>query len=207
MDRTQEDEKKVVELYKNQMMSLNQVCRQVGRSFNFVSRVLRQQGIPVRSRSACALHGSAHPLSKLTEEQRGELERELLAGRSPGELVAHFNVSRERIRQMARKIGAPSGRDVLRAQKLDKAKENEEKKRKRDQLRKEQTKQRYQLWRRLWAEGYTVREMATELGLINDEMTEDECRRKMSTVSVRIVTLRKRYPDWFPLRRQIEKDK
>lgn len=201
MGTKEQDEERVVELYQNQVLPVNTVCRMTGRSYNFVHRVLRQRGIKVRGRAASALHGSAHPSSRLTEEERAELERELLAGQPPGELAAHFGLSRERVRQIGKRLGAPSGRDLLRIRRMERARQQDQRKIEREQLRERDLAERYKPWRKLWEEGLTVREIATELGMIDYDTDEEECQKKMSAVSVRIVTLRKKRPDWFPRRR------
>lgn len=181
-------EQTVLDLYVKRGEPINRVCELTGGSYLKVKNVLKKHEVDVRSRGIYTLRGADHPSSKLSHDQRQSLENELLAGHSHGPLARTYGLSRERVRQIAATIGAPSGRQLQLLRRAKRRRKKEEARRKRAEQRAKEREERYALWRRLWAEDLPIAEMAQRLGL------------KPGSVSVRIVNLRKQHPDWFPRR-------
>lgn len=94
------------------------------------------------------------------------------------------------MRQIAKQIQTPTGRELQALHKRRKDIELKEERTLREQRRRQEIEDKYSFWRQLWREGYTVEEMANKLGLTK------------GTVGVRIVNLRKEHPNWFPSRRR-----
>lgn len=193
MDRPQRSqhglEEKIADLYLGHGLPISRISEITGESYNRIRRILGRLQIPVRSRDSYILRGSNHPSAKLSASDLVELEAELLAGRSHGELAARYGVSRERVRQIGQRIGSPSGRELQLLRRAEKAREREMQRQLRHERRKCEHVERYKPWRELWEKGLRVKEMAKELGL------------KPGAVSVKIVNLRKDHPTWFPKRR------
>jgi transposase len=181
----------IVKLYHQDGLQPNQVAKMVGCAYSTVMGTLHRRGIPIRKKGVCAPRGSDHPSCKLTAEELNELESELMAGRQKfGDLGIKYGLSRERVRQIAKRLGAPTGRQIQAMTRIARAAQESEAKALAAQARKEARLEKYQRWQALWDRGLTVPEMAAELGMTP------------GSVSVRIVMLRRRFPDWFQLRRQ-----
>lgn len=181
----------IVKLYHQDGLLVNQVAKTVGCAYSTVMGTLHRRGVPIRKRAACAPRGSDHPSCKLSQEELNELESELMGGRQKfGDLGAKYGLSRERVRQIAKRLGAPTGRQIQAMSRIARAAQESEAKALAAQARKEARLEKYQRWQELWDRGLTVPEMAAELGMTP------------GSVSVRIVMLRRRFPSWFALRRQ-----
>lgn len=184
-------DKMVLDLYVQQGYPINHVCEMTGESYSRIKRTLQRNNVSIRGRGTYTLWGADHPSSKLSHEDRQMLESELLAGRSHGPVSRDYNLSRERVRQIAEAIGAPTGRELQLLRRAERKRKKEAEKKERQRIREQEKEERYRPWRKLWAEGYSVAEMAERLGL------------NPGSVSVRIVNLRKQHPDWFPKRKGV----
>jgi len=181
-------EQQIVDLYVKQGQPINQVCQVTGESYAQVTKILKKNDVKILGRGTYTLRGADHPSSKLSHTGRQDLENELLAGRSHGPLAKAYNLSRERVRQIAEAIGAPSGRELQLLRRAERIRKKEAEKAERQRIRELEKEERYKKWRELWRKGYTVPQMAKKLGL------------NPGSVSVRVVNLRKKHPTWFPKR-------
>ncbi len=183
-------ERLVLNLYQNQGWPINKICKQYNVSYSKIRGILEAHNVPIRGRGTYTLRGADHPFSKLSDEDLESLENDLRGFQSHGKLAKKYGVSRERVRQIAERLGTPTGRELQMIRRYQQKRAAEEAKR-RKQAEKEKAKfDKYALWRQMWKDGLKVQDMALELGLSE------------GSVSVRIVNLRKSYPDWFPLRRE-----
>lgn len=180
---------KLLHQYVLECRSLTSLAREYHTNYQQIRRLLTSLGIPIRGRGCSAYRGSAHPSSKLSVDSRNDLETALLAGQPHGELAREYGLSRERIRQIAETIGAPTGRQLQDRRRYERQRRKLERQQELQELRKREKHLKYRPWREMWAEGVPIKEMARRLG------------QKPGTVGVRIVNLRKEHPDWFPLRR------
>lgn len=178
-------------MYVQQRAPINSICQELETSYTTVRAILDSNKIPVRGRGTYTLRGADHPSSKLSSDDLQALETALLGGEEHGPLAAKFGISRERVRQIANGVGAPTGRQLQMMRRLKKQKEKDALRQKRQEAREQDRYERYRPWRDLWAQGYSVKRIAASLCL------------QPGAVSVRIVNLRKDYPDWFPKRRGV----
>ncbi len=155
-----------------------------------VRDLLKREGYGTLGRGCFIRHGVYHRASKLTaakiQELRTDLKTKPLLNHSV--LSRKYKLSRERIRQIAMDMKLPSRHRLMEAAR--KTLEREELLR-REKYRESKSIRRFQQTQRLrdyWAAGYEVAEIAKRMDL------------QPGTVGVRIVTLRKQYPDWFPFR-------
>lgn len=154
----------------------------------------------LRKHQICLRNGYAKrfgPLaaSKLTQEQREELHALIKDPENRFSVLARrFNISRERVRQIAEEIGAPTGvgRRMVRIRKD--AQEKESALFQRAHAREQQKDEHYAVWRRLWKEGAKISDIAEYTGL------------SAKSVGVRITMLRKQHPEWFPYRHSTYED-
>lgn len=182
-------EKRVYDLYVAQGLPINRVCERTQQSYGKVRGILEKLKVPIRGRGTYTLRGADHPSSKLLPEDREGLEIELRAGQPHGPLAKAYGISRERVRQIAEGIGAPTGRELQILRRAERLRKKRAVRAQKAEAREAAKQARYAKWRDLWAAGKMIPEMAAELGL------------KSGSVSVRIVKLRKEYPEWFPKRR------
>lgn len=168
---------------------LSQVCQQLGQTYQRVRKTLEARGVEIRGRGTYSMQGADHPASKLCQEDRNLLEAEILAGKPHSKLSRAYGLSRERVRQIAHVLGAPTGREIQLMARHKKEQARQHRMRQRQQRREEQRDEHYRRWRELWREGLPIRDIAHQLGL------------KPASVGVRIANLRKEYPGWFPRRR------
>jgi len=152
--------------------------------------LLKKEGYGTLGRGCFIRHGVFHRASKLTaariQELRDDLKTKPLMNHS--ELSRKYKLSRERIRQIAMDMKLPSRHRLIEAAR--KTLEREELLR-REKYRETKSIRRFQQTQRLrdyWGAGLEVAEIAKRMGL------------QPGTVGVRIVTLRKQYPEWFPFR-------
>jgi len=176
-------------LYVDQGMPISQVTRLLGLRYPTIRQLLEKLGVPVRGRGAYTQKGAAHPSSKLSEELRQKLESELRLGHPHSQLATQYGLSRERVRQIATRIEAPTGRQLQTSRRQARDEKKVEDQGLREQAKIERHDRHYAEWRRLWAAGVSIRGLAEALQL------------KQGSVSVRIVQLRKTHPSWFPKRR------
>lgn len=184
-------DQRILDLYLKKGWSINRIRRELQTTYWNVKKVLRSAGVAIHPRKSLA--GSAHPSSKLSYEAREKLKSQLQAGRSHSGLAKEYGISRERVRQIAKEIGAPTGREIQKQQRRERRKEEEEQRLSRISQQEEDRYRRYAPWREMWRQGLRMKEMAKKLGL------------KENSVGVRITTLRREFPDWFPLRRKSQK--
>lgn len=146
-------------------------------------------------KGAYAQRFAARAISKLTQEQRDELHTMIMDPENRfSALARRFNISKERVRQIAEEIGAPTGvgRRMVRIRKD--AQEKESALFQRVHAREQSKEEHYAVWRRLWKDGAKITEMASYLGL------------SAKSVGVRVTMLRKQHPDWFPYRHSTYED-
>jgi len=171
--------------------SVNALAREHQLPYAQVRATLLAAGVTLRSRSEACRFVDNFPTTKLTAEQRETLIDELRLGvKAHSQLAADYGVSRERIRQIAKAAQAPTGRDIRRRIKDLRERETAEQEAKAEQERREKQEERHLLWRKLWAEGKSMSEMAKILN------------RSPMAIGVRLVELRRLHPGWFPYRRR-----
>jgi len=177
----------IVEAYKAGV-TLKSLCVQTRRSYACLRRELVAREVEIRGPGLALETGSVLPSAKLNPEARRCLEEELIAGHRHAQLARRYGVSRERVRQIAKRIGTPTGRQ-LQVRDIDRRQAKAVKRREEAQERRNAKKEAfYAPWREMWAAGMPVKEMAARLGL------------SVGSIGVRTVGLRKQYPEWFPRR-------
>jgi len=181
-------EGRVLGLYLQEELPISAITDMTGLGYMSVRRILEANRLPVRGRGVYTLKGADHPASRLTREQRAVLDDELMQGLSHSRLSEKYGISRERVRQIAQAIQAPTGRELQRLRRERRDQERRRRQAERADKRQENFENGYQKWREMWDEGLIIPEMARRLGL------------KPGSVSVRIVHLRKEF-GWFPKRR------
>lgn len=179
----------LVRMYVQDGRTLSDLSSALHLDYQFLRGMLVSRGVTIRGRGHTVCRGSDHPSSKLNKQDRQELEQALLDGQAHGGLARKYGLSRERVRQIALSIGAPTGREIQARQRQARKERQARRKAELEAVRRREKERRYRKWSEMWCSGMTTREIAE--------------RMKVSpgTVSVRIVNLRKEYPDWFPLRR------
>ena len=182
-------EEEAERLYLVEGKPLSTVCQQLDQTYQRVRKALQDRGVAIRGRGTYSMQGADHPSSKLCQEDRHLLEAEILAGKPHSKLSRAYGLSRERVRQIAQSLGAPTGREIQLVARHKKEQIRQQRAARRQEQREKQRYEHYRRWRELWYEGVPVRDMAEELGL------------KPTSVGVRIANLRHEYPDWFPRRR------
>lgn len=155
-------------------------------------QLLVAAGVEIRAASSPTYGASGEsPASKLTADAKQSLLAELQLGQEQHvNLAKKYGVSRERVRQIAKSIGAPTGREVQHRRTSERKSKRQEDAQYRANLREQMRRAKYQHWNELWERGLTMNEMAQALG---------QC--SAATIGVRITELRRRYPGWFKLRR------
>ncbi len=188
-DMTFENLDKLVRMYTDQGYSMLAISKETGISYARLRKLLTSRGLIIRGPGGRVPPGAEHPSAKLQPERRRELEALLLQGHRHTWLAKHFDISRERVRQIAREIGSPTGKELHDKARADRQLQAEAARAKRLEERRVRREEEYDVWRKLWACGKTITEIAHALHL------------QPGSVSVRIVLLRKKYPEWFPRRR------
>lgn len=185
------DAERAAQLYSTLGLSVRQVAEIFRLSMRKARALIIAGGAtirPIGGGTDLGPRGSSHHSSKLSPDDRMALETALFSGVTHVALARTYGVSRERVRQIAVEIGAPTGRDLQRLKKAKTEARHLKTQKKRIVERERKFEERYVVWRELWNEGLTVGEIARRFG------------RSTATVNQRIVKLRNRFPDWFPYR-------
>ena len=174
-----------------QGLSIVKLSAALSLPYQYVRKVLEYSHVPIRSRVMTSKAGSNHPSSKLSAENR-EILMALLkkGGTQHSSLAEQFGITRERVRQIAKAIGAPTGRTIKNKMREARQKSKLQAQFLSAQQRKDRQVARYMPWRELWRQGLKLQEMAQQLNL------------SYKAMGVRITELRKTNPDWFPYRRK-----
>lgn len=133
--------------------------------------------------------GESNPSAKLTNAERDNLFTMI---QDPtyrfSDLARMFNISRERVRQFAKFLNAPSGTERRKVRKQTDTDQQKTRCDNKEVLQRINHEAHYDPWRKLWSQGASIAQMAKAL----------DCSPK--SVGVRITNLRKLHPDWFPYR-------
>lgn len=158
--------------------------------YQYVRKVLAAHHVYVRPKNETARQGNHHSSSKLSPQQREDLIELLKAGeKQHRDLAVMFGITRERVRQIAITVGAPTGKEIRRKLATYKKEHKHETSSIHAIERKAKKEARLQAWAKLWHDGLTLREMADQLGMSH------------RAIGVRITELRRRHIDLFPYRR------
>lgn len=138
--------------------------------------------------------GGHCPRWKLPPSEVESLKARLLAGAEPhGELAEAFGVSRQRVEQLARQIGAPTGREVRRRvtaiRGCKRQRRTEEEVARATQQAQEAREKRLRVASELWRNGASAEEIGKAIGLTPP------------AAKVYICVSRRSHPELFPYRR------
>jgi len=185
-----ETEEAVVSARTNSRISVSNLCKLFGLSYFMVRRILRRYNVFAGDRERVTPSGSDHPCSKLSYEQWKQLEEDLRMGVRHAIAARKYGISRERVRQLAQRFGTPPGRDLQRKERAVKNLTVVKLKTEKSVQRAQALENKYVEWRKLWAEGSYIREIAATMGL------------DPKLAAVRIVQLRRKL-GWFPRRNKV----
>lgn len=169
---------------------INKIARHLQVSHARVSGFLRATEGKTHGLASSIRQGIYHRRGKLSPKRMEALKHDLLTDPTltHSALARKYSLSRERIRQISVDLGGPTRAQLLAARR----KVEEQKRQKRSaQIRDARETKRFQQIQQLkkyWAAGFEVAEIAKRMGLM------------ASTVGVRIVKLRRQYPEDFPFR-------
>ena len=179
----------VAELY-GMGMSINAIRRMLRASYSKIRRALEDQGVAIRPREKAVCAGARNSSSKLTLVEREALEAELRRGEKQfQQLSLEYGITRERVRQIARSVQAPCGREIQRRLRCERLLAKEQLTQQRAEARLAQQTARYKQWQDLWNQGLSLQKMAETLSM------------SPQSLGVRITELRKAMPGSFPYRR------
>ncbi len=172
----------------------NDTMDAISKEFNIPYKKLRELllrfNVSIRGRGSYTPKGSFNRFSKLSSKQFLEVSELLKQKIRHVEIAKQVGLSRERIRQIAIKLGTPSGRQLQMATTEAIEQKKLEKRLARQKLRNEALTVKFAPWREMWAQGLTIKQIA------------EKVQMQPGSVGVQVSLLRKKFGDWFPLRRK-----
>jgi len=180
-------EEAVLSLYSRQRMSIRRVSVILDVDSQSIRRVLTKHNVQTRGSGYSPDYGRP-ALAKITADQYQFLLQDLKAGKRHSPLARKYGVSRERIRQIAKAEKMPTGKVLQQRESELKKIDVRATKQLQRQLQRDYRIKQIQQMGELWRNGWAVPNIAKALNL------------RPESVAVRISTLRRRFPSWFPYR-------